>query len=379
MGVQETMTYLSHLRIDPAINRVIWIKCKIMGMTVNFDRMTAEQILAITSPEALFTKDNLEKSYKTLAKKWHPDINHSTLCNDVFMHIAAMYGKAIKKKNENAWGFEGCLSLQDKVGITYNIKYHYSCPFELGVMYVGDTTVTYLISERYSKLALNFYNQVRSLKFPVEDKGRLAKCVPDIKRKFATDDGNIAIVLNKTKDVFPLSVALNYLGGKIEPKSAAWILSTLHNMLCALKYNKLTHNGLDTSTYFISGEHHSGLLLGGWWYAVPSGSKLLGVPEKSFNLMLPSQKDSKKATSKLDAELLRAIGREILGDSSGFKLKAMGVPEVIANWVNIPSNNHAYDDYQKWGAVLTTAFGSRKFIPMEIDVKKAYEIMPRRK
>lgn len=377
MDVRVTMMCLSHLRIGPAINRVVWIKCRIT--TVNFDMYTAEQILAISTPEELFSKNALEKSYRDLVKLWHPDVNHSVLCTDVFAHIAEMYKKAVKKKDENAWGFEGCITIQDKASALYRIKYHYSCPFELGTMYVGDSTLTYLVDGTYAKLSNNFVNQVRGLKFPAEDSNRLSKCVPVIKRHFTTEDGRVALIIDKTKDVLPLSVALNYLGGKIEPKSAAWIISTLHNMLCALKYNKLTHNGIDTNTYFISPEHHSGLLLGGWWYATPSGSKLLGVPEKSFGLMLPSQKISKKATSKLDAELLRSIGREILGDSSGSKLKAMGVPDVIANWVNIPSNNHAYDDYKKWGIVLTEAFGPRKFIPMVIDVKKAYESMPRRK
>lgn len=334
--------------------------------------MTADEILAITSPESLFPFDTLDRAYKELAKKWHPDINKHPKSAEVFMHISTLHTVAVEKVRMGAWGFAGAIQFRDKLGSLYKMKYRYYEPFELGEMYVADRSLCYIVAEKHKRLFHNGINAIKDFKFGSDS---LKEIFPKIKKSGEIDDGRLFVVFEKTSDVLPLSVVLNYYNGKIEPKSAAWIISCLHNTACALKFSKVAHNDISTSTYFVSPKYHTGLLLGGWWYTVPSGSKLIGVPQRTFMLMPYSQKNTKVATSKLDAELLRAVGREVLGDKSGNTLVQKGVPKVMADWVNIPSSRHPYDDYSKWGEVLTKAFGPRKFIPMEIDVQDAYNKM----
>lgn len=35
--------------------------------------LTANEFLSIVAPEELFTKEDLDKTYKEFAKRWHPD------------------------------------------------------------------------------------------------------------------------------------------------------------------------------------------------------------------------------------------------------------------------------------------------------------------
>ena len=59
--------------------------------------MTADEILAITNPENLFPFDALDRSYKELAKKWHPDVNKHPRSTEVFSHIAFLHTVAAEK------------------------------------------------------------------------------------------------------------------------------------------------------------------------------------------------------------------------------------------------------------------------------------------
>ena len=343
--------------------------------------MTADRILAISTPEDLFSnKDTLDQTYKNLAKEWHPDINKKDpKSGDVFAHISVLYKEAKQKVLSNSWGHLGVLDIKDYLGKQYKVKYRYQEQFELGKMYVADTVICYVVDERYTRLFKNGVDSIQMIKAPSGPKEEMVqRIIPKIKCTLKSDDSSNILILEKTPDVLPLSVALNYFGGSFEPKTAAWIISCLHNTTCMLKYNKFTHNDISTMTYFISPEYHSGILYGGWWYASKHDSKLVGVPQRSYEIMPLSQKQKKMADPYLDSELLRLTSREILGDPSGFKLKTMGVPQPMDQWINIPTNRNAYDDYKQWGEVLTLAFGPRKFIPMDINIKKAYEMMPRR-
>ena len=340
--------------------------------------LTANEFLSIVAPEELFTKEDLDKTYKEFAKRWHPDVSNDPKSNDVFIHIDILYKEAKRKIKEGVWGYSGVLHITDKSGTKFKVKYNYSEMFELGMMYISNTTICYVLDEKYERFFNNGIKIIKSLKVPSKDNAdTLEKTLPKIKKVIEADDGKHILVLEKTLDIVPLKVALNYFGGKFEPKVAAWMIGCLHNTLCFLKYNLLTHNDISTSTYFISPKHHTGLLLGGWWYATKIGSKLIGASERTYSMMSLSQKQKRMADPYLDAELLRCTARELLGDVSGFKLKSLGVPLIMDQWVNVPSIKDAYSDYKRWEEVLTKAFGPRKFIPMDMNISKAYNMMPR--
>lgn len=140
-----------------------------------------------------------------------------------------------------------------------------------------------------------------------------------------------------------------------------------------MNYIKLTHNSLTAETYFISPEHHSGALLGGWWYAVPFKDKMLGVPSVVYSIMPPKVKADKKGDFNTDLESIRALGREMLGDRNGTRLKDMKVaPDSVVEWLRGASSSKAVDDYASWDSALEKGFGKRKFVEMPINVDIIY-------
>ena len=172
--------------------------------------MTADEILSITNPESLFPFDALDKVYKELAKKWHPDVNKNPKSAEVFMHISTLHTVAVEKVRTGAWGFTGVIQFMDKTGMKYRMKYRYHEPFELGEMYVADRSLCYIVAEKNKRLFHNGIQAIKDFKFGGDS---LKEIFPKIKKTGEIDDGRLFMVLEKTSDVLPLSVVLNYFNG----------------------------------------------------------------------------------------------------------------------------------------------------------------------
>lgn len=335
--------------------------------------LTAENILQATRPEDLFSHDALKEEYRKLALKWHPDTCDHPNCKDVFIQLDKLYKIGIDKISKGYWNFNGALRIESLSGHIYNIKYKYHEEFELGSMYISDNVLTYTVSKDYRKLYNNFIEKVSKFEFPnAKSREQMSKCLPSIKLQCETKD-YLVLCINKTPEVVPLSLLIKYFGGSIDPKHGAWIMSTLHNMLCFLHFNSIAHNDISTSTYFVSPKFHSGLLLGGWWYTSISDSKLLSVPARTYGFMSIKDKEKKTTNKSLNGELARDVCREVLGDSSGVRLVSkFKVPKPFSDWIRLPGGN-AIQDYSVWQDVLTESFGPRKFIEMKVDYNKIFK------
>jgi hypothetical protein len=114
--------------------------------------------------------------------------------------------------------------------------------------------------------------------------------------------------------------------------------------------------------------------LGGWWYASVIGEKMKAVPNRTYQYMPIDVKKSKIASSKTDLELIRSVGRELLGDISGIRLNQIeGIPKPLINWLQLPSpTNSAIKDYGLWDKVLTESFGPKKFVKTELTSEELY-------
>lgn len=82
---------------------------------------------------------------------------------------------------------------------------------------------------------------------------------------------------------------------------------------------------------------------------------------------------SKKATPLLDREMIRLVGRTLLGDPSGTTLhRNKLIPAPLAQWVTVPTQRSALDDYRMWEEVREQSFGVRKFTKLDITAKDIY-------
>jgi hypothetical protein len=337
--------------------------------------MNATNLLNLKNPELLFSKDDIKNQFRALALKWHPDRCHDPRCSEVFSHINNLYNSGLEKIKKGYWNTFGLLEVQSVEGKKYNIRYKAFIPFQLGVMYVGDTVVVYKVKKEFEKLYKSFIDNISGLRYNSDKmKEEFSRYFPAITATITTAD-DLYIVLKKTQDVLPLSVVLKYFGGSIDPKSVAWIVSTLHNIHCFLQYNELVHNDITLDTYFISPSNHSGLLLGGWWYTAGVNKKLKGVPNGTFEKMRSKKRLEKVADRMVDGELIRSLARTLLGDEIGMKLVSkLKVPEDMSMWLRFPGSGSAVQDYKKWrNEVLPKSFGERRFTPMNINITDAYD------
>src|ERR1035437_3968236 len=204
-------------------------------------KLTAAEIIAVTKPEQLYTGDAViaEIEYRKLSRIWHPD--RKPLGSDtVFAQISTLYHKGMEKLKAGTWETPGLFIYTDLKGKKNEIKYKKHHVFELGDMYIGDYTITYLIHKDSQDLFDNAKRVIKGFKY-ANDKMQteVSRYLPVIHSENETADC-LVLVVKKTPDLILLRDVLDHLKGKIDPKHVAWILNTIYNLACYLKFSGLT-------------------------------------------------------------------------------------------------------------------------------------------
>ena len=98
---------------------------------------------------------------------------------------------------------------------------------------------------------------------------------------------------------------------------------------------------------------------------------MLSVPGSTYELLPPVVKATKCGNIATDLELIRSLGRELLGDRAGTKLIGLNEAnlEPVINWLRgvASSSNKVANDYTQWEEVLQGVFGPRKFVPLVVE------------
>lgn len=331
--------------------------------------LSAVALLAIpvAEPERLFRGDPVAArgAYLRLVARWHPDRNPDPLALPVFQHITQLYRLALDK-------LPGRLHLRDG-GAPREMHYRRRHEFELGTLYVAREAAAFVVAPAHDDLLAAATRRCASFRFAGRDMQREASLyLPKLLGVCEAQDGR-ALVLEKAPDLVLLRDLLDRMGGRVPPRHVAWVLSSLLNIACYLQYAGLTHNAIGPDTYFVSPEGHGGALLGGWWYATRRGRRLRVLPSRSASLLPPDIAASKRADPRLDLELIRATGRELLGDASGARLAGdADIPRPLVDWLRQPGTGSAVDDYALWHDVLKASFGARRFVELGITARDIY-------
>lgn len=343
-------------------------------MKRDFKDLTATQILSINRPEKLFSgPDSLQEEYRALARLWHPDHNVG-VDQAVIAKISELYELGQKKAKEDAWEVIGVTTIETKDKKKYKIRYHVHRKFELGEMYICDSVLVFLIEKSFKDLVENSNRIVRDLRFENDKmKNYFVEKIPRLNISSETDT-HIFQVYHKTADVFSVRDLLNYFNGKIPPKHATWMLSRLHNFACYLKYSNLSHNDLNLDTFFVSPHHHTGMVIGGWWYATKLNSKMIALPNHTLKYIPEDILNSKMGSMRTDSILIKVLARTLFGDETGCKLISdPDIPKSIFNWIQSSSGTDPVEDYKDWTTkIITNAFGKREFVKLELSPEDIY-------
>jgi hypothetical protein len=336
--------------------------------------LSAEQILKVPldRPEHLFIHgdvDKVKKTYRTLMQTWHPDHNSDARASSVVAHINLLYEKAQQKLAAGVWDQPGVLRFTGESGVQYQMVYKKDRPFELGTVYIGDRIVVYSFRPEYTDLADNARGMIMHFRFANDEMRAEAKrYLPEYENLLTGSTGHTYLVLRKAPEYLCLRDIVAHMSDRLEPRHVAWVMSRLHNLLCYFQWAGLTHNDISIDNYFISPANHTGCLVGGWWYAAPVGRKMLALPARTLRYAPQYIVDKKLADPRIDSELVRAVGRELLGDPVGSKAAMMkDVPQPMLDWLRLPGSASALEEYQTWyNTVLPKAFGPRRFVRMEV-------------
>jgi hypothetical protein len=347
---------------------------------MNHSTLTADEILAIPAlePERFFADpdaDAIKKVVRALSMKWHTDRNDHPRAGDVFDRVQKLAEAATKKIGEGTWETPGLLRFVNRSGGQFELRYVSKLDVDVGTMYVGRTAVGFNIQMDNLDLLENAERRIDALTYANDAmRAEYARYFPDVARKVETPTGAM-LILNKTPDVLLLQDVLAHYNGKLPPRHAAWVISRLLNIACYLeRQGKVAHNAIGPDTVFISPKHHSVCLFGGWWFTTALGERLLAAPQRMVLSAPPDVLQKKVGDSRTDMEMIKALGRELLGDATGVRLaKDSAVPPALVDWLQLSTHQSAVATYREWQErVLIDAFGARKFVEMNISHDTLY-------
>lgn len=349
-------------------------------MSTDFASLSAAALLAIPEdrPERLFKGgvDEVKQAYRLLAMKWHPDRNRDPGAAAVFQHIGRMVEQAQERIARGDWPCRGVLRLAALDRKAYEINYLRRHRFELGSMVVAGTVVAFEVDRAHADLVRNAERAIKNLGYA--DARMRAQIAPHLPAfpfagAFQTADAYV-LVLRKTPDLLLLRDVLDHFDGRLDPRHVAWIVSSLLNLCCYFQHAGITHNALSPDTCFISPLEHSVAVLGGWWYAAASGERMVAAPAQTLEWAPHDLLATRRADIRTDLELVRAIGRELLGDITGTRLeRESAARHAMIDWLRLPASDHAIEEYRTWREqVLHDSFGARRFAELPLTQSDIY-------
>jgi hypothetical protein len=340
----------------------------------------AVSILKIDVPEKLFSApDKVEAEYKIFAKKFHPDLSSDKKqAEEAFKQLNFLHVLAKNKIKIGEWQIPNQLDFVAIDGKPYRIRYIKE--FDAGICkgYVGREIVAYVFAKDVKDLVENATKIIGKFKFPKEEPNiqkNIEPNLPKIKKVIETKD-KIIMVFEKCSNMIRLKDVFEHLDKKIDPKHAAWILSRCYNFACYLEWLGYGHHEFSMDSVFINPETHEMSLIGGWWYASPINERMKRLQSTRTVKYAPQKVLSSKMTNiSTDLELIRLLGRELLGDGTGLHLsKNKDNPIQLVNWLRLITTGKAKKDFSDWHENLKKVFGERKFTVFNLKADDVYHL-----
>lgn len=341
--------------------------------------MKAEEILAIPDdrPELLFgyDLDGAKTKYRLLTGEWHPDRNKDG--SDVFAKIAKLYEAVQDVVAKGVWRGDKFLWFRSMENKEFTSMYLASWSSEVCEMYVSNGYLTQIVKSEYSDLVDRAHRMIDTLKFASEKMElEMMKYLPMKTLSFKTFEHRV-LVQPKNGTQLPLRILLERMGGRVPSQHVAWILSTAYNNACYFDaYMKWVHGGFSVDNYFVCPEKHEGGPLAGWWYVTRRGERPKALPAATVRLLPKVRNRDYVASYEIDSLGIKTMGLELLGDRNGSKLLSdRSIPAPMLQWLRSPPMDSAVKEYHVWKeSVLPKSFGKPKFVELDINASKLYEV-----
>ncbi len=338
---------------------------------------SAASILAIPEdrPDKLFTKGSLAAERKALMKEWHPDLNRDPQAAAVAAHIQVLFSEAERRIESGTWVTPGQIIFDRKGGTSLQMTYRVARVVDAGTLYLGHSAMTYVMTSALTELRDHAHKRISALPFKdAKMADQMAAYLPKVWEAFDTED-SACLAMTGGRGELILADVLAHFSGKLPPVHAAWIISSLWNIAAYAQVSRLSLPGMTIDGLTIDPVKHTARLIGGWWCAVDEKATLSLVPGKVLSALPSSLFKDKIAHPRINGEIVKAIGREILGDITGARLRRdKEIPGALVDWLLRPARDSAIEDYRTWREqVLPAAFGAPRFVRLELSSTDLYK------
>jgi hypothetical protein len=338
-----------------------------------YTTLDADTLLALPSSDwmAVFGEpgEPARLAYRRMIRRWHPDRNADPRAHDIFIKLHDMY----QRMERQSAGVK--LTLRDEKGRTWQMSAREKQSFELGNYYRARRSLAYQVDADHKALFDNFQNTTRSFGYAnAKMREHIEPGLPHIQAAHWGEQGGLIVLPRPSGSVRLADVLKHYKsqGLAVPAKHVGWILNGLYSLGCYLAYSKLAHQAIGSSTVWIDPAKHSVMLLGGWFYSRPMGQSIRVLPAWAAANAPRSYIAGRESGHRLDMELIHALGRELLGDRAGQRMRP-DTPKPITDALRLPATGTALEQYQSWKQVLLECFGPPKFVDMALAPQHIYK------
>ena len=316
--------------------------------------MDIAEILKCKCCSDIFPEDiNLAQPlYMALMLKYHPDKCSDPRAPEASAVINELYGKLKRAYTSKE-------KLFHSGSRAYEIKYLMELKQEYGMEYIGDRSVYLLIGNDLTDCFIN--SEARSDLFfreylPRQILAQAEVFLPSVTRIFDTDDG-LLIETCKRAGELPLTKVLDFYGGSLDDRHAAWIISRLLGICCYAEARGIVWNCLAEENLLIDPAEHTVRVAGGWWFAAREGNRMTGVQSSIYDSLSSLSRTDGTAWHITDLESVKALARRILPDKA---------PYAVRDYAESICSSSASEEMEKWEGAIIKGYGERRFTHMNV-------------
>lgn len=290
--------------------------------------------------------------YMALMLKYHPDKCSDPRAAEASAVINELFGKLKKVNTFKEKIFHGSSH-------AIEIKYLMEMKQEYGMEYISDNCVYFFIDNASAYCFV--HSKAKSELFFKEYLSQqvLAQAevfLPSVSRVFDVNDG-LVIETFKRRGELPLSKVLDFYGGCIDSRHAAWIISRLLGLCCYAEVRGIVWNCLAEENLLIEPAEHTVRVGGGWWFASNEGEKMVGIQSGLYDNLSSLSKTDGIARHITDLESVKALARRILPKEA---------PSAIRDYSESVCSSTAFEEMEKWERAIIKGYGERRFTHLNI-------------
>lgn len=290
--------------------------------------------------------------YLALMLKYHPDKCSDPRAAEASAVVNGLFRK-LKKAHESKERLFRCGSR------AVEIRYLMALPQEYGEEFIGEQKVYFLISDEFSGCYTG--SEARNDLFfreflPQQILAQAEVFLPVVGNVLSTDEG-LLIETCKRSSELPLSKVLDFYGGQLDCRHAAWIVSRLLGICCFAEVRGIVWNCLSEENLLIDPAEHTVRVGGGWWFAARDGVRMTGVQSAVYDSLSSLSKSDGTARHINDLECVKALARRIFPDDA---------PDAVRRFAEGVCSSSAFEEMENWEKAVVSGFGARRFTKMNV-------------